>query len=193
MKKIEQWLKQIFLYLFKILLPKISENKLNLDWKNFQHILVFRLDNRLGNSILILSLIQSIKKSHPQARVDVLMTSSYTDIYKHHPDIHEIIHYDQKHLFRNPLRFIFLIKQLRKNDYDVVFSSSNPDSLSVSQAIFCRMVSGGRSVGFDWNESPRIYSDVVRGDTNIHYARAQFDLWQYFFLIGMFQNRRIWP
>ena len=180
MKKLEKWLKNIFIFLFRLLAPKIDKSKINADWKEFQRILIFRLDNRLGNSILILSLIQSIRKSMPLVTVDVLMTVSYTDLYKNHPDISSIIPYDQKYLFHNPFRFIILIRRLRKNNYDAVFSSSNPDSLSVSQAIFCRLVTSGHSIGFDWKDSGLIYSDVVKGDTHIHYARVQVDLWKYF-------------
>ncbi|MCK4559356.1 MAG: glycosyltransferase family 9 protein [Calditrichia bacterium] len=180
MKKLEKWLKQFLIFLIKILLPGKNNNKINDDWHNFKRVLVFRLDNRFGNSILILSLVQSIKKSLPGAAIDVMMTSSYIALYKNHPDISRIIQYDQKHLFRNPLRFLFLIKNLRKNNYDIVFSSSNPDALSVSQALFCRLVTKGRSVGFDWKDSAKIYSVVVRGNTTIHYSAAQVDLWRHF-------------
>jgi ADP-heptose:LPS heptosyltransferase len=69
---------------------------------------------------------------------------------------------------------------LRKNKYDAVFSSNNPDSFSVSQAIFNRLVTQNRSVGFDWKESSRLYTDVVAGDTTIHYAQSQYDLWRHF-------------
>ena len=180
MKIIEKWLKNIFILLFRILAPKIKKSKINTHWKEFQRILIFRLDNRLGNSILILSLLQSIRNSLPLTKIDVLMTSSYTELYKNHPDISFVIPYDQKYLFRNPVRFILLVRQLRKNNYDAVFSSSNPDSLSVSQAIFCRLITRGRSIGFDWKESGLLYSDVVKGDPHIHYARVQVNLWQYF-------------
>jgi heptosyltransferase-3 len=180
MKKLEQWLKYFLVFLIKLLLPRRNQKKNNDDWHNFKQVLVFRLDNRLGNSILILSLVQSIKKSLPDVDIDVLMTSSYVEFYQNHPDIHKIIPYDQKYLFRNPIRFLFLINQLRKNKYDIVFSSNNPDAFSVSQAIFNRLVSQNRSVGFDWKDSARLYSDVVTGDITIHYAQAQYDLWRYF-------------
>jgi len=180
MKKLERWLKQFLIFLIKILLPgkhsKIDQNS----WRDFKRVLVFRLDNRLGNSILILSLVQSIKKSLPGASIHVMMTSAYTTLYENHPDINRIIKYDQKYLFRNPLRFLSLMKNLRKNYYDAVFSSSNPDTFSVSQAIFSRLVSRGCSVGFEWKESGKIYSDVVKGNTTIHYSAAQADLWKHF-------------
>ena len=180
MKKAEKWLKSILVFLIKVVLPKRHQDTIDVQWHDFSRVLVFRLDNKLGNSILILSLVQSIKRSLPDVTLDILMTSSYVELYQNHPDIHHIMPYNQKGLFRNPIRFVSLIKGLRKNKYDAVFSSSNPDAFSVSQAIFTRLVTHNRSVGFKWKESDRLYSDVVTGNTKIHYARAQYDLWRYF-------------
>ena len=180
MKKLEKWFKSFLVFLIRIVLPGKNQKRIDSGWTNFKRILIFRLDNRLGNAILILSLVQSIKKSLPDVSLDVLMTASYVELYQNHPAIQNIIPYDQKYLFRNPIRFLFLIQRLRKNKYDAVFSSNNPDAFSVSQAIFNRLVTQNRSVGFEWKESTRLYSDVVAGDTNIHYARAQYDLWRYF-------------
>ena len=179
-KLFEKWLKQFLLFIIKIIVPATSKRGDVYQWQDFDNILVFRLDDRLGNSLLVLSLVQSIKRSLPHSHIDLMMTVNYILLYRNHPDIHKVIAYDQKHLFRNPFRFITLISRLRKNNYDVVFSSSNPDTLSVSQAIFCRLVSKGRSIGFDWKESALIYSDVVKGDTALNYAQAQVDLWRYF-------------
>ena len=180
MKKLEKWLKYIFIRLFRIFAPQLPEKNASPDPDNFKRILIFRLDTRLGNTILILSLVQAIRKRLPLAQIDVMMASTYLGIYKNHPDISALIPYDQARLLKNPFRFIGLIRQLKKTGYDIVFSSSNPDGISVSQAIFSRIISKGRSVGFDWKDSAEIYSDVVKGNTSIHYADAQVDLWRYF-------------
>jgi heptosyltransferase-3 len=180
MKKLEKAFKNLTLILIKFFLPRISRSNSQRDWKKFKQVLVFRLDNRLGNSILILSLVQSIKRSLPRCKIDILITSKFGDIYKNHPDINQVIGYDQTYLLRFPLRFIKLIRILRKNNYDAVFSSSNPDSLSVSQAIFSRLLKSRYSIGFDCQNSKDIYSDVVKGNVARHYSEAQVDLWRYF-------------
>lgn len=180
MKRLEKIIKTLFLGLFRLVLPDNSGIIEKEDWRDYRKILVFRLDNRLGNSLLILSLVQSIKHSLPQCAIDALMTSSFTEVYKNHPDINSIIPYDQAYLFRNPFRYISLIWRLRRIQYDVVFSSNNPNSFSVSQAIFTRLIAFRKSVGFDVNDSRKIYSDTVKGNMNIHYAESQVDLWRYF-------------
>ena len=94
MKKLEKWLKQFLIFLIKILLPGKNNNKIKDHWHKFKRIHVFRLDNRFGNSILILSLVQSIKKSLPDVCLDVLMTSSYLELYQNHPAVQNTIPYD---------------------------------------------------------------------------------------------------
>ena len=180
LKKLEKLLKNFLLFLIKIFLPGKNQKKMSMDWRKFKRILIFRFDNRLGNSILILPLIQSIKNSLPAAKVDVLMTSAFVSIFHNHPGVNEIIPYDQSRLLKNPLRYLKLIKQMRRNNYNVVFSSSNPNTLSVSQAIFARLFTNGHSVGFDWKNSSQIYSDVVPGKTDVHYTQSQVDLWRHF-------------
>ncbi len=180
MKHFEKFLKKIFLNLLSPLLKTKPESLNKSNWKNFKRILVFRLDNRLGNAILILPLVQSIKKSNPVLKIDVMMSSDYCQIYNDHPDINEVIRYDQSHLMKNPIRYLSLIKYLRKNQYDVVFSSSNANAFSVSQAIFAGLMGGKHSVGFDWLESGKLYTDVIKGNTDIQYGDAQVDLWRHF-------------
>jgi heptosyltransferase-3 len=192
MKRLEKIIKKLFLGLFRIVLPDNSGIIEKEDWRDYKKILVFRLDNRLGNSLLILSLVQSIKHSLPHSAIDVMMTSSFKEVYNNHPDIKSIIPYDQAYLFRNPLRYITLIWRLRKNQYDVVFSSNNPDSFSVSQAIFTRLIAFRKSVGFDVKDSRKIYSDTVKGNIQVHYAESQVDLWRYFDPTAQFTWPRIY-
>jgi len=180
MKLIEKWIKLFVLFLIIRLLPQIRKEHAENEWKRFKRVLVFRLDNRFGNSILILSLVQSIKESLPDVSIDVMMTSSYVALYNNHPAISSVIPYNQKYLFRNPIRFISLINRLRRNNYDAIFSSNNPDSFSASQAILCRLATKNRRVGFAQEKSSRFYSDIVKGNTNIHYSQSQFDLWRHF-------------
>jgi lipopolysaccharide heptosyltransferase III len=180
---------------FKIVSP-FFKKKLNHfkkeNWKSFKRVLVFRLDNKLGNAILLLPLIQSIKSSNPELKIDVMYSLNYSEIFENHPDIHATISYDQKYLLKNPLRYLSLIKQLRKNKYDVVFSSTNSNSFSVSQALFAGFLKSNFTIGFNWKESAEIYSAVVKGNTEIHYSQAQVDLWRYFDENAKFENPRIY-
>jgi ADP-heptose:LPS heptosyltransferase len=188
----EKILKKITLKIIGPFFKKSSNYSNKKDWRNFKRVLVFRLDNKLGNAILLLPLIQSIKHSIPEIEIDVMYSSSYTQIFENHPDIHSTIIYDQKYLLKNPYRYLGLIKQLRKNKYDVVFSSTNSNSFSVSQALFAGLLKSEYTVGFDWKESSELYSETVKGNTNIHYADAQVDLWRYFYKNAPGKNPKIY-
>lgn len=180
MKQLEKLLKKTSLYLLSPFFNKKSKESITPNWHEFKRVLVFRLDNRLGNAILVLPLIQSIKRSSSSIKIDVMMSASFVDIYENHPDINQIIPYDQAFLIKNPFRYLGLINKLRKNQYDVIFSSSNANAFSVSQAIFAGILGAGYTVGFDWQDSRKLYSIVVKGNTNIQYGMAQVDLWRYF-------------
>jgi len=161
-------------------------------WQKLQRVLVFRLDNKLGNAILLLPLIQSIKNSLPDIQIDVLYSANYAEIFDNHPDINSTIIYDQRYLIKNPFRYLSFVKKLRRNKYDVIFSSTNSNSFSVSQALFAGLLKSDFTIGFDWKESAEIYSDVVKGNTQIHYSQAQVDLWRYFNNNAKFENPRIY-
>jgi heptosyltransferase III len=188
----EKILKKVTLKLInRFFKKKINYSKAE-DWKKFRKALVFRLDNKLGNAILLLPLVQSIKRSIPNIEIDVMYSSNYSEIFENHPDIHSSIVYNQKYLLKNPFRYLIIISQLRKNNYDVVFSSTNSNSFSVSQAIFAAMLKSKRTVGFDWKESAELLTDVVKGNTEVHYSEAQVDLWRYFDKSAIFENPKIY-
>ena len=176
----EKILKKITLKLLAPFLKKKISTHSKPDWKRFKRVLIFRLDNKLGNAILLLPLIQSIKKSVPDIKIDVMYSVMYTQIFEDHPDINEIIHYKQQHLLKLPTRYIGFIKKIRKQKYDVIFSSTNSNSFSVSQALFANLLKSEFTIGFDWKESAELYSAVVKGNTQVHYSQAQVDLWRYF-------------
>jgi heptosyltransferase-3 len=179
-KIFEKFIKRTIIFCLKLFFPQNSQTRIPADYNSFNRVLIFRLDNRLGNSILILSLVQAIKRRAPKMQIDIMMTARFLEIYQQHPDIHELIPYDQNYLLSRPWRYLYLLQNLRRRKYDIVFSSSNPNAFSISQALLGRLMAPQHTVGFDWQESSRIYTDVVRGNIQIHYAAAQVGLWRYF-------------
>ena len=88
----------------KLINPFFRKKSTHIKKENLGRVLVFRLDNKLGNAILLLPLIQSIKNSIPEIKIDVLYSSNYSQIFDNHPDINSTIIYDQQYLFKNPFR-----------------------------------------------------------------------------------------
>ena len=93
----EKILKKVTLKLISPFFRKRSTHIKRENWNKFKRVLIFRLDSKLGNAILLLPLVQSIKNSVPQIKIDVLYSSNYSQIFENHPDIHKTINYDQKY------------------------------------------------------------------------------------------------
>jgi len=95
-------------------LGKKKPSPLPIDFLSLSSVLVIRHD-RLGDVILSTPVYECIKKSFPHLRVSVVVNCSNLPILSDNPNVDEIIPYDQKKLGT-------LIKQLRSNEFDIVFT-----------------------------------------------------------------------
>ncbi len=147
-----------------------------------RRVLIFRLDKRIGNGLLLLPLIKAIQQTDPKVTIDVLINPPVAELMNRLASnlIHWAMPYDQAYLFRNPFRWLQLLRRLQRNRYDLVISSSNPDGFSLSQALFARLISHGYTVGFRWKESHRFYHITIASSSSKHYADAQVDLWRWY-------------
>jgi ADP-heptose:LPS heptosyltransferase len=93
-------------------------------------ILVVRQDNRIGNLLFITPLLNLIKTRFPCGFIDIVVGGMYPDLLKDSADINKILCYDQQVFLRNPLRFIKLTRELRKEHYDMVFDAKRVFSLN---------------------------------------------------------------
>jgi len=89
------------------------------------------------------------------------------------------------------LRFWEWLRKLRKENFDLILSSHNTDNFSLSQALLGRWCKPKVLVGFDWKDSRKFYDIAIKSSPNIHYARAQFDLWKYFYPQAHFEMGRL--
>lgn len=103
-------------FLYKLLFYK--KYKTILDINKISKILVLRYD-RIGDLIVTLPLIETIKSQYPNINIDIVASDINKDILYQHPNINKIFIYnfrDKKNIFQ----FIKVFKQLRKEKYDVV-------------------------------------------------------------------------
>jgi heptosyltransferase-3 len=180
LKKLEISGKKLLHTLLKSLLNK-SGNP-DYDINQFRKILVFRLDQRLGNGILLLPLLNAIRKRLPDAELHLLIHGPVAEALGLYVDlkIDRFWPYRQKHLLSNPLRFLRWAISLRRQHYDLIISSHNPDNFSLSQAILGRWCNPQLLIGFDWKDNRDFYDVAVRSSAEKHYADAQLDLWRCF-------------
>ncbi len=181
LKKMEirgkQWLNSLLRLFFRVRKPE------RLAPEEIQRILVFRLDQRIGNGILLLPLLRAIRKTRPDIELHLLIHHPVAELYREFAPglVNRLWPYHQRQLLLRPWRFFRLLLNLRRQHFDVIFSSHNPDSFSLSQAFLGRFIKPRLLVGFLWKNSGDYYHIAVPSDTDRHYAESQLDFWRYFY------------
>ena len=179
LKNLENGGKRLLNGLLLWLLPRREVSELP---GRFDKILVLRLDQRIGNGILLLPLLRAIRENQPDAELHLVLHAPVSRLIEKytHGLVDVFWHYDQKYLLSNPLRFVKWACRLRREQFDLILSSHNPDNFSLSQALLGRWCSPGLLVGFRWKESTRYYHLAIPSSAEKHYSDAQLDLWRRF-------------
>ncbi|MEM6531635.1 MAG: glycosyltransferase family 9 protein [Myxococcota bacterium] len=97
-------------------------------------LLVLRLDERLGNVIMLTPLLCSLRARFPDASIEVLGSARSRALLEGHPAVDEFLQFRKRALFASdgPLRTCFA---LRRRGYSVAIDASNPTDPSLTQAI----------------------------------------------------------
>src|SRR5579883_2212803 len=98
-----------------------------------RRILVIRLD-LIGDLVLSLTVVRALKRTYPDAEIDLLAVPASGAIAWHDPDLHEVIGYDPN-IWRRPQALLrgknwrearALLKRLRARRYDLAVSVFGP-------------------------------------------------------------------
>ncbi len=179
-KKIETGGKKILKWILRIVLPSPQTSIPPVE--SFNKILVLRLDQRIGNGLMLLPLLQAIRNRLPDSELHLLMHYPVAETIRMYSKnlIDQFWPYHQKKLLNNPIRFFRWVTDLRAEQFDLIISSHNPDNFSLSQALLGRWCSPGILAGFRWGDSRDFYDVAINSSANKHYASSQLDLWRYF-------------
>lgn len=108
-----------------------------------KRILLVRIDDRLGEVLLMTPLFGIIKSAIAGAKVDALVHAKAARILKDHPQVDRIIPFDARRLFLGPLAPG--IRALRSERYDAIVNCTNWTDPSVRSALVSRLI-GPRAV-----------------------------------------------
>lgn len=117
-------------------------------------ILLIRLDPRLGNRLLLLPLMRTLKKRFASAEIDFLGHSRSASFFANHPDLNRYIAFDKRRAFGRE-GWLFCLRALGRRRYDVCIDAGNPTDPSATQALVTRLIGARYSVG----ASHRYYRD----------------------------------
>lgn len=140
-------------------------------------ILVVRPDERIGNAILIIPLLNALKFRFPNAHLSLVMSRRYWDLREFIPAVDEFIPFDKKHYARNPVAFVAFVRRLRRGRFDLVFDASGDHSVSFTHLAITAYSGGQFRIGNDRGQAGNCYEvavPVASGDQ--HETQRHLDL-----------------
>lgn len=126
-------------------------------------ILLVRLDERVGNVILLTPLLQSLRLRFAAAQIDLLGSVRGEPLLKGHPALNRFLPFRKRALFakEGPIWAPF---RLRRGRYDLAIDATNPTDPSVTQAILVRLSGARHTLGFDSPSVARLFSARAHSD-----------------------------
>lgn len=157
----ERQLKRLGLFGLSRLASSPGSPPTDADLATIRRILVVRPDERIGNAILIIPLLNAIKERFPDAHISLVMARRYWDLCEFIPSVDEFIPFDKRHYARNPVSFVAFIRRLRKVKYDLVFDASGDHSVSFTHLAITAYSGGRFRIGHDRGEAGQCYDVAV--------------------------------
>jgi lipopolysaccharide heptosyltransferase II len=130
-----------------------------------RRILVIRLD-LIGDLVLSMTIVRTLKRSYPEAEIDLLALPASAQVVMHDPDLNDIITYDPN-VWRRPKALLQaknwrnsynLLRLLRARHYDIAVSAFGNWA-----GIIAALSGTKRRVGFGRESYPGFMTDSVRG------------------------------
>lgn len=110
----------------------------------------------IGDVILATSLVEAIHANFPNAEIHFLLRKGNEGIFLNHPFIKKIIVWNKKN--RKISNMFYIIKQLRKEDYSIVFNLQR----FLSSGIFTLLSKSKITIGFDKNPLSALFSYKIK-------------------------------
>jgi ADP-heptose:LPS heptosyltransferase len=140
-------------------------------------ILVVRLDNPLGNLLLLTPFLQRLREAIPTAHLGFASGEAYAPVLRGWPWIDEwIVQPKRRHAAFPPL-FPPWVVGLRRRDWDLAFEASNPDTHSFYNCLLALAAGAPERIGFDHPRSRRALTrSVPVPEAGLHFSLAPLRL-----------------
>ena len=143
LKRLEGWAKRALALLAAALFYRPGRRSRALDrLASARRVLLVRIDDRVGEALLLTPLLSALKARTPPLHVDALVHARCVRVLEGHPALDGLLALDRRHLFLGPLGPG--IRALRaKGPWDVVVDCGNWEVPAVTSALVARAVAGG--------------------------------------------------
>lgn len=125
----------------------------------------------LGDVILALPLVQTLKMHLPDSKIDFLCVPDNVSVLQNHPDIAQIIPYDKKGGDKID-KFIEILSMIREKEYDVVISPHR----FLRSALLTYYSEADTRIGFDRNSLSFLLTHKVRYERSTHEIERNVNL-----------------
>lgn len=159
--RIEQWLKELGHIWLRRTAPPAGAPPTPSDIDKVSRILVVRLDDRLGNIILLTPLLVALKGKFSRAHLSCLLARRYWDMKEFIPSADEFIPFEREAIAHNPLKLRPLLRTLQASRYDLVFDASDDRTVSFNHLMVTALSHGHFRIGHDRGEAARYYEVAV--------------------------------
>jgi ADP-heptose:LPS heptosyltransferase len=176
-KKPERWLKRLGLALLRLLAPPVGAPPTASDIEKVQRILVIRPDERIGNAILVTSLLVALKGRFSRAHQSCLISRRYWGLRHHLPSTDTFIAFDKRAVARNPFKLISLVRQLRRGGYDLAFDAAGDHTVSFTHLALTALCGARFRIGHARGAASDFYELAVPIPEGVrHASEAHLDL-----------------
>ena len=140
----------------------------------------------LGDVILTLPLVQSIKKYSPDSFVSFLCIPSTFGLLENNPNIDEVIIYDKRNEDKGIKKYYELLKKIKEKKFDVIFSPHR----SLRSTFISYFSKVPLTISYNKSSFQFLYKKIVEYDKNIHEIQRNLSLLSPF---GIFEKEIIKP
>jgi ADP-heptose:LPS heptosyltransferase len=140
-------------------------------------LLVVRLDNRLGNLLLLTPFLQRLREAFPEAHLGLVSGEAYASLLADWPWIDEWIVQPKRRHAALPLLALPWMANLRRRRWDLAFEASNPDTHSFYNCLMSVAAGAPERLGFDHPRSRRALTTAVAApEAGLHFSLAPLRL-----------------
>ena len=126
-------------------------------------VLIIRLDERLGNALLLTPMLAYLRQHLEQAHIDVVGHWCNQSMLRCHPAVRFFLPYRKWALCRQdgPLGTYW---RMRQGHYDLCIDAANPTDPSLTQSLLCRFSGASSTIGSARSGCWRLYTAPVTID-----------------------------
>jgi ADP-heptose:LPS heptosyltransferase len=123
-------------------------------------VVVVRQDRRLGNLVLLTSLLLGLRRAAPRARITVIVPAAFAPVLRPHPAVDRVIPIDHRRLLRRPWEMASLRRMLREERAELAIEAGPHHSASVLNGLLTRASGARFRLGYD-REGTRAFLNLL--------------------------------